>query len=45
MDEILSALDRIEADYERACRAARAVACDALEATRVCGRLLQDLGL
>jgi hypothetical protein len=45
MDEILSALDRIETDYERACRAARAVACDELEATRVCSRLLQDLGL
>jgi hypothetical protein len=45
MDEILSALDRIEADYPRACRAARAIACEQFEATRVCRRLLEDLGL
>jgi hypothetical protein len=45
LDEILSALDRIEADYPRACRAAREIACEQFEATRVCRRLLEDLGL
>jgi hypothetical protein len=45
LDEILAALDRIEADYARACRAAREIACQELEATRVCRRLLTDLGL
>jgi hypothetical protein len=45
LDEILSALDRIETDYPRACRAAREIACGQFEATRVCRRLLEDLGL
>ena len=35
----------IESDYERACRAARAVAEEHLEATKVCRRFLEDIGL
>lgn len=45
MDDILAAVDSIETDYERACRAARAIACDELEATSVCRRFLADIGL
>ncbi len=45
MDEILRAIDTIESDYPAACRAARAVAEEHLEATRVCGKLLDDIGL
>jgi hypothetical protein len=45
MDEALAALDRIETDYEKACRAARAVAEEHLAAPKVCARFLGDLGL
>jgi hypothetical protein len=45
MDDILSAIDVIESDYAGACRAARGVAEEYLETTRVCSRLLDDLGL
>jgi len=45
MDEVLTALDTIESDYPKACRAARAVAEESLEATRVCRRFVEDLGL
>jgi hypothetical protein len=45
MDEILAAIDAIEGDYAKACRAARAIAEEHLEASRVCRRLLADLGL
>jgi hypothetical protein len=45
MDEALSALDTIETDYEKACRAARAVAEEHLAAPKVCARFLGDLGL
>jgi hypothetical protein len=45
MDEVLSAIDTIEADYARACRAARGVAEEYLEATRVCRKFLADVGL
>ena len=45
LDDVLAAVDRIESHYERACRAARAVAEDHLEATKVCRRFLEDLGL
>jgi hypothetical protein len=45
MDEILAAVDRIESDYERASRAARRVAEEHLEATRVCRKFLEDIGL
>jgi hypothetical protein len=45
MDEILAAVDTIETDYRKACRAARAVAEEHLEATRVCRKFLADIGL
>jgi hypothetical protein len=38
-------VDRIESDYAGACRAARAVAEESLEATRVCRRFVEDIGL
>ncbi len=45
MDEVLAAVDVIETDYPRACRAARAIAEEHLEAGRVARRFLSDLGL
>jgi hypothetical protein len=45
MDDILGAVDRIESDYPRACRAARSVAEEHLEATAVCRRFIEDIGL
>jgi hypothetical protein len=45
MDDVLAALDRIESDYAKACRAARGVAESHLEATRVCRKFLEDVGL
>ena len=45
LDEILAAVDMIESDYARACRAARAVAEESLEAAKVCRRFLEDIGL
>jgi hypothetical protein len=45
VDDVLAALDRIESDYERACRAAREIACEQFDATRVCSKFLEDLGL
>ena len=45
MDDVLAALDRIESDYEKACRAARAVAEEHLSAPKVCARFLEDIGL
>ena len=45
MDDILAAVDTIESDYAKACRAARAVAEECLEATAVCRRFLEDVGL
>jgi hypothetical protein len=45
MDDVLAAVDTIESDYAGACRAAREVAETSLEATRVCGRFLEDIGL
>jgi len=45
LDEILAAIDRIETDYPRACRAARAIAEEHLEAKKVCARFLEDIGL
>jgi len=45
MDDVLAAVDAIESDYARACRAARAVAEESLEATGVCRRFLEDIGL
>jgi len=45
MDDVLAAVDVIETDYPKACRAARAIAEDHLEAGGVARRLLSDLGL
>jgi hypothetical protein len=45
MDEILAAVDVIESDYPKACRAARAVAEEKLEAASVCRRFIEDIGL
>ena len=44
MEEILSAIDTIEADYVIACRAPRGVAEEYLEATRVCRKFLATSG-
>jgi hypothetical protein len=45
MDDVLAAVDVIETDYPRACRAARAIAEEHLEAGAVARRFLADLGL
>ena len=45
MEEVLAAVDTIESDYPRACRAARGIALSHLEATRVCRKFLADVGL
>jgi hypothetical protein len=45
MDDVLAAVDTVESDYPRACRAARAVAEESLEATAVCRRFVEDIGL
>jgi hypothetical protein len=45
MDDVLAAVDTIESDYAGACRAAREVAETSLEATSVCRRFLEDIGL
>ncbi|HEY6548464.1 MAG TPA: hypothetical protein VI589_11175, partial [Vicinamibacteria bacterium] len=45
MDDVLAAVDVIESDYPRACRAARGVAESHLEATKVARKFLQDVGL
>jgi len=45
MEEILTAIDAINGDYERQCRAARALAEEYFEATAVASRLLHDVGL
>jgi hypothetical protein len=45
MDDVLSALDQIDADYERHCRAARDLAAEHFAAERVLGRLLAEAGL
>jgi hypothetical protein len=45
LDDILAAVDKVESDYERACRAARAVADERLETTKVCRKFLEDVGL
>ena len=44
-DEAAAAVETINADYRRHCGAARAIASEYFEATRVAGRLLRDLGL
>jgi hypothetical protein len=45
MDQALAAIDAVEADYAKACRAARAVAEGHFEATKVAGKFLEDVGL
>jgi len=45
MDDVLAAVDAIETDYARACRAARAIAQDHLEAGAVAARFMRDIGL
>jgi hypothetical protein len=45
MDDVLSAIDIIESDYEKACRAARAVAEEHLDARKVCRKFAEDIGL
>ncbi|HLA79138.1 MAG TPA: hypothetical protein VJU18_16290 [Vicinamibacteria bacterium] len=44
-DDILAAVDAIEADYAKACRAAREIACEHLAAEKVASRFLGDLSL
>jgi hypothetical protein len=43
MDEILCAVDKIESDYARACRAARSVAVEYFECERVCRKFIEDI--
>jgi hypothetical protein len=45
MEEVLAAIDHINSDYAGACAAARALAEEYLEAKRVAGRMLADLGM
>jgi hypothetical protein len=45
MDDVLAAIDTIESDYPKACRAARAVAEEYLDARKVCRRFVEDIGL
>lgn len=45
LDEILAAVDTIEADYEKACQAARAIAVEHLEAAKVAQKFLEDVSL
>ena len=44
-EDVLRAIEVIESDYPRACRAARAVAVEHFEATAVCRRFIEDIGL
>lgn len=45
MDDVLAAVEKIESDYPRACQAARAIAVEYLEASRVCKKFLEDVKL
>jgi hypothetical protein len=45
LDEIAAAVAKIEADYAGACRAARRVALEHLEASKVCAKFLADVSL
>jgi hypothetical protein len=44
MEDVLAALEEINSDYARHCRAARAVAEEYFDAPKVAGRLLEELG-
>jgi hypothetical protein len=45
MDEILTALDVIESDYDASCKAAREIAMEYFDAEKVLGKLLAQAGL
>ena len=45
LDEVAAAIETIERDYARACRAARGVAQESLEAGNVCRKFLDDIAL
>jgi len=45
MDEIVAAIDQINADPSAHCRAARELACEYFDAERVLGRMLAEVGL
>jgi hypothetical protein len=45
MDEILAAVDTIESDYAKACRAAREIAVEYFDCERVCRKLIQDVNV
>jgi hypothetical protein len=45
MDEIVSAVERIESDYDKACRSARELAVEYLDCERVCRKFVADIGV
>jgi hypothetical protein len=45
MEDILAAVDKIESDYERSCRAARDIAIEYFAADKVVNRLMERVGL
>jgi hypothetical protein len=45
MDQILAAIDTIESDYEKACRAAREIAVEYFDCEKVCRKLIEDINL
>jgi hypothetical protein len=45
MEEILGALGAVNADYQRHCRAARAIAEEYFKAETVLKKMLQDVGV
>lgn len=45
MEQALAAIDEINSDYERHCKAAREIAAEYFESSKVAAKLLQDIGL
>jgi hypothetical protein len=45
MDEVLAAVDKIESDYAKACKAARAIAMEYFECERVCRKFVEDINV
>jgi hypothetical protein len=45
MEDILTAVDKIESDYERSCRAARDIAIEYFAADKVLNSLVEKVGL
>lgn len=45
MDQVLSAIDRINSNYKKECEAARDIAREWFDAKKVAGKMLADLGL